>query len=150
MSKKYIVSLTEIEREKLRAIIKKGKNAAKNRRAHILLAADASVEGKQINDEAIHQAYSVSIRTVERLRQRFVLEGFEITLNGKAAEPRPPRWLDGEVEAHLIALTRSSVPDGYARWNLRLLADKMVELEYVETISHESVRQMLKKRTEAS
>lgn len=150
MPKKYIVTLTETERDKLQAIIKKGKNAAKIRRAHILLAADASAEGKQMNDEAIHHAYSVSIRSVERLRQRFVLEGCEMALNGKPSEPRSLRWLDGEVEAHLIALTRSPVPAGYARWNLRLLADKMIELEYVETISPESVRQLLKKQTEAA
>jgi hypothetical protein len=87
---------------------------------------------------------------VERLRQRFVLEGFEVALNGKAIEPRLPDKLDGEVEAHLIALTRSPVPAGYAAWNLRLLADKMVELEYIDTISHESVRQLLKKRTSAA
>ena len=145
MPKKYIVTLTETERDKLHAIIKKGKNAAKIRRGHILLAADVSAEGKQMNDEAIQHAYSVSIRSVERLRQCFVLEGFEIALNGKPSEPRSPRWLDGEVEAHLIALTRSPVPAGYARWNLRLLADRMIELEYVATISHESVRQLLKK-----
>ena len=146
------MGITEIldEPDKLHAIIKKGKNAAKIRRAHILLAADTCAEGKQMNDEAIGHAYSVSIRSVERLRQRFVLEGFEFALNGKPSEPRSPRWLDGEVEAHLIALTRSPVPAGYARWNLRLLADKMLELEYVETISHESVRQLLKKRTEAA
>jgi transposase len=150
MPKKYIVTLTERERDTLYTIIKKGKNAAKIRRAYLLLAADASAEGKQMNDQAIQHAYNVSLRSVERLRQRFGQDGFEVALNGKPREPRPPRWLDGEVEAHLIALTRTQAPDGYADWTLRLLADKMVELDYVETISHESVRQLLKKRTEAA
>ena len=145
MAKKYIVTLTQKEREELSSIIKKGKNAAKIRRSHILLGADASAEGKQMTDEAISKAYSVSIRTIERLRERFVQEGFEIALKGKPADDPKPRKIDGEVEAHLIALTRSKAPDGYKQWTLRLLADKMVELEYIDSISHESVRQVLKK-----
>lgn len=98
-----------------------------------------------MTDEAISQAYSVSIRTVERLRERCVLEGFEIALNGKGADAPKYRKIDGDVEAHLIALTRSQAPDGYKDWSLRLLANKMVELEYIDSISHESVRQLLKK-----
>ena len=145
MTKKYIVTLTQEEREELSGIIKKGKNAAKIRRAHILLGADASAEGKQMTDEAISKAYSVGIRTVERLRERFVLEGFEIALKGKPATDPKPRKIDGDVEAHLIVLNRSQAPDGYKQWSLRLLADKMVELEYIDDISHESVRQVLKK-----
>ncbi len=149
MAKKYIVTLTQKEREELSSIIKKGKNAAKIRRSHILLGADASAEGKQMTDEAISKAYSVSIRTIERLRERFVQEGFEIALKGKPADDPKPRKIDGEVEAHLIALTRSQAPDGYKQWTLRLLADKMVELEYIDSISHESVRQVLKKTATA-
>ncbi len=145
MVKKYIVTLTQKEREELSGIIKKGKNAAKIRRSHILLGADASAEGKQMTDEAISKAYSVGIRTVERLRERFVREGFEIALKGKPADAPKPRKIDGDVEAHLIALTRSKAPDGYKQWSFRLLADKMVELEYIDSISHESVRQVLKK-----
>ena len=145
MAKKYIVTLTQEEREELTDIIKKGKNAAKIRRAHILLGADASDEGKQMTDEAISKAYSVGLRTVERLRERFVSEGFEIAVKGKPATDPKPRKIDGDVEAHLIALTRSQAPDGYKQWSLRLLADKMVAREYIDSISHESVRQVLKK-----
>lgn len=144
MAKKYIVTLNQEEREELTTIIRKGKNAAKIRRAHILLGADASAKGKQMIDEAISKAYSVNIRTVERLRERFVLEGFEIALKAKPADAPKPRKIDGDVEAHLIALTRSKAPDGYKQWSFRLLADKMVELEYIDSISHESVRQVLK------
>lgn len=145
MTKKYIVILNEKERHELKSIIKKGKNAAKIRRSHILLGADASAKGKQMIDKAISKAYSVSIRTVERLRERFVMEGFTIALKGKPADAPKPRKIDGDVEAHLIALTRSKAPAGYKDWSLRLLADKMVALEYITDISHESVRQVLKK-----
>lgn len=145
MTKKYIVTLTEKEKEELVSIIKKGKNAAKIRRAHILLGADASEKGKQMTDQTISQAYSVGIRTVERLRERFVKDGFEIALKGKPADAPKPRKIDGDVEAHLIALTRSKAPAGYQEWSFRLLADKMVALEYIDSISHESVRQVLKK-----
>jgi len=86
----------------------------------------------------------VSIR-VERLRERFVEEGLEVALNGKKREPKREKVFDGEVEAHLIALRCSEPPAGRAQWSLRLLRDKMIELDYVETISHESVRQLLKK-----
>lgn len=145
MAKKYVVTLTQPEKEELTGIIKKGKNAAKIRRAHILLGADASADGKQMTDKAISRAYNVNIRTVERLRERFVLEGFEIALKGRPVDAPKPRKIDGDVEAHLIALTRSEAPDGYSQWSFRLLADKMVELEYIDSISHESVRQVLKK-----
>lgn len=150
MAKKYIVTLTPKEREELAGIIKKGKNAAKIRRAHILLGADACAAGKQMTDQAISKAYSVGIRTVERLRERFVQEGFEIALKGKAATDPKPRKIDGDVEAHLIALTCSKAPAGYKEWSLRLLATRMVALEYIDSISHESVRQVLKKRTETT
>jgi len=145
MTKEYIVTLTQEERDELLGVIKKGKKAAKIRRAYILLGADSSEDGKQMIDKAIGEAYRVSLRTVERLRERFVKEGFETALNGKPVDTRRPRKIDGDAEAHLIALTRSEVPAGYKKWSLRLLADKMVELEYIENISHESVRQVLKK-----
>lgn len=110
-----------------------------------MLGADASAEGKQMLDEAIRKAYSVGIRTVERLRERFVQEGFEIALKGKPAGAPKPRKIAGDVAAPLIALTRSQAPDGYKQWSLRLLAAKMVALGYIESISHEGVRQVLKK-----
>jgi len=145
MPKKYIVTLTETEREELQAIIQKGKNARKMKRAYVLLATDTAEEREGMSDQSIHQTYGVSIRTIERLRQRFVLDGFELALNGRPSYQARERKIDGEVEAHLIALSRSEVPDGRERWTYRLLAEKMVVLEYVESISHESVRQTLKK-----
>ena len=145
MPKKYIVNLTSTEREVLQAIIKKGKNATKMKRAYVLLAADRSNDGPGLKDQHLHETYGVSIRTIERLRERFVTEGFEIALNGRASYQVRERKIDGDVEAHLIALTRSEVPDGHDKWTFRLLAEKMVVLEYVESISHESVRQTLKK-----
>ena len=145
MPKKYIVRLTAEEGETLRAIIKKGKNATKMKRAYTLLAADTSDDRAAMTDQIIHETYGVSIRTIERLRERFVTEGFEIALNGRPSYPVRERKIDGDVEAHLIALTRSEVPDGHEKWTFRLLAEKMVALEYVDSISHESVRQMLKK-----
>ena len=87
------------------------------------------------------------MRTIERLRQRFVEEGLEAALNGKQREVFKPKVFDGEVEAKLIALRCSDAPDGYNKWTLRLLADKMVELAYVPQMSYESVRQILKKRS---
>jgi len=145
MPKKYIVNLASMEREILQAIIKKGKNATKIKRAYVLLATDTSNDGPAMNDQHIHERYGVSIRTIERLRERFVTEGFEIALNGRPSYQVRERKIDGDVEAHLIALTRSEVPDGHDKWTFRLLAEKMVALEYVESISHESVRQTLKK-----
>ena len=111
----------------------------------MLLAADTSNDGPAMKDQHIHETYGVSIRTIERLRERFVMEGFEIALKGRPSYQVRERKIDGDVEAHLIALTRSEVPDGHDKWTFRLLAEKMVALEYVESISHESVRQVLKK-----
>ena len=143
--KKYKVSLTGQEREELKAVIKKGVNANKIKRANILLGADEGEEGKQMSDKAISTAYKVSLRMVERLRKRFVTAGFKIALNGKAVGTPRPRKIDGNVEAHLIVLTRSKAPEGYQEWNLRLLADSLVALGHVDSLSHESVRQTLKK-----
>jgi len=134
-----------MEREILQGIIKKGKSATKMKRAYVLLAADISNDKPAMSDQSIHETYGVSIRMIERLRQRFVTEGFEIALNGRPSYQVGVRKIDGDVEAHLIALTRSEVPDGHDKWTFRLLAEKMVALEYVESISHESVRQVLKK-----
>ncbi|MBF0231344.1 MAG: helix-turn-helix domain-containing protein, partial [Desulfamplus sp.] len=93
----------------------------------------------------IHKTYNVATRTVERVRQHFIEDGFNIALYGKPSEVFKEKIFDGKVEAQLIALRCSKVPEGYERWTLKLLADKMVELEYVEAISYESVRQILKK-----
>jgi hypothetical protein len=147
--KRYKVTLTGEERQQLETIVKKGNHkAAKYRRAQTLLAADESRGGKMWTDERIHDAYGMSVRQIERLRKAFVEEGFSIAVNGRPPQPRVPKF-DGDAEAHLIALACGKAPEGQIRWTLRLLADKMVEMEYVEDMSHESVRQLLKKRNQA-
>lgn len=140
--KKYLVTLTDEERRHLEHLLGKGKAAARTlRHAHVLLKAD-DVTGWA--DEQIAEAFSVSVRTVERLRQRFVEEGLEAALQPRPI-PRLPRTVDGEVEAYLVALACSDPPQGRHRWTLRLLAERMVELGYVEALSHETVRHVLKK-----
>lgn len=118
--------------------------SAQVRRSYILLAADEHGE-KKWKDSQISEAYRVNLSTVERLRERFVEEGFETVLQGKKREPAREKLLDGRVEARLLALRCSRPPGGRNRWTLRLLAGKMVELGYAERISHESVRGILKK-----
>lgn len=115
------------------------------RRAFMLLKADEAESRPAWPDRKIAESYEVSIRTVQRLRGRFVEESLEIALNGKKRKPKREKIFDGEVEAHLLALRCSEPPAGQARWSLRLLRDKMIELDNVEAISHESVRQLLKK-----
>ncbi len=145
MLKKYVVRLTEQERETLRAVIRKLQGSSqKVRRAHILLKADA--DGPAWTDLRIAEAFSCRTKSVENIRQRFVLDGFEQTLNGKTRlEPATPRLLNGEQEAKIIATRLGPPPKGFANWTLRLLASKVIELEIVESISHETVRQTLKK-----
>jgi hypothetical protein len=145
MYKKYIVRLSDEERQVCREVVKKLKGSSqKVRRAQILLQADA--DGPNWPDARIAEAYHCRVQTIENLRKRLVTEGFETALNGKTREspPRPP-LLDGEKEAKLIALRLGKPPAGYGRWTLRLLADELVALEVVESISHETVRQTLKK-----
>jgi hypothetical protein len=144
--KKYIVKLSETERAHLQALIAKGKFAARTlTHARILLKADTSEGSPAWKDEAIVEALEISVRTVERLRERFVEEGLEAALSRKPTACPPSRKLDGEAEAHLIALACSEPPLGRAHWPVRLLANRMVELGYVESVSHECVRQALKK-----
>lgn len=144
MSKKYVVTLTQEEREQLRALVSSGKSAARKlNHARILLLADTS-EGPGHTDQEIVAALGLGVRTVERVRQRFVEEGFEAALNPKP-QPRRARKLEGQAETDLIALAKSDPPKGRKRWTLRLLADQMVQFQYIEAISHESVRQALKK-----
>jgi transposase len=141
MHKKYIVSLTDSERATLRALISSGKGAARRlAHARVLLKAD---EG--LPDQAIADAVEVSRPTVERVRRRLVEEGLEAALDPRRPERVREHKIDGEAEAHLIALACSAPPAGAARWTLRLLAGKLVELEYLAAISHETVRRALKK-----
>jgi transposase len=145
MQKKYVVRLTEEERETCRLTVKKLKGTSqKVRRAQVLLKADA--DGPAWTDKQIAEAFSCRIKTVENIRQRFVEGGFEAALERKRRETPPTeKLLDGEQEAKVIALRLGPPPKGYANWTLRLLARKVVELEIVESISHETVRQTLKK-----
>lgn len=145
VKKKYIVRLSMEERNILEEVVKKLKGSSqKVRRAQILLKAD--IEGPNWTDAKIAEAFSCRTKTIENLRQRFVTEGFDIALNGKMRET-PPRkkLLDGEQEAKIIAMRLGPAPKGFGSWSLRLLADKAVELEIVESISHETVRKTLRK-----
>lgn len=146
MPKLYRVELTSEERSMLTDMVKRrSPTALPVRRAFMLLKADEAKGRPAWSDAKIAESYAVSIRTVESLRERFVEEGLDVALAGKKRAPKKERIFDGEVEAHLVALRCSAPPAGQAQWSLRLLRDKMVELGYVETISHESVRQLLKK-----
>lgn len=145
MRKLYIVRLTKQERVELQAVVKKLKGGSqKVRRAQILLKADA--DGPNWNDALIAEAFSCRTRTVERLRQRFVEQGFEETLH-RTERKRPPveKLLSGDQEARIIATRLGPPPKGYNNWTLRLLADKVVELGIAESVSHETVRRTLKK-----
>ncbi len=145
--KKYRVTLTADERESLSRLIAGGTAAAlKLARARILLKADAAPEGPGWTDERIAEAVEVSVATVERVRQRFVERGPDAALARKDQDrPSRQRKLDGAAEARLIALACSAPPRGRKAWTLKLLADKLVELEVVDTIAGETVRQVLKK-----
>lgn len=146
MRKSYVVTLTPEERASLEKLVSTGRASAK-RQTHgrILLKADAGLAGPGWTDEQICTALDVSLATVARVRRRFVEEGLEaVTHHRKVGRPSRRR-LDGAQEARLLALACSPAPEGHARWTLRLLADQMVVLEYVESISYETVRSVLKK-----
>ena len=143
MAKKYVVTLSEEERCELQSMISTGRSAARRLiHARVLLLADARLESN-CTDQQIVEALGVSVRTVERIRQRFVEEGFEAALNPKS-RPRIVSKLE-KVEADLVELAKSDPPKGRKRWTLRLLADQAVQCKYLDGLSHESVRQILKK-----
>ncbi len=145
MEKKYRVTLTEEERAELGRLVSVGKTAARRlNHARILLLADASAQGLRRTDEQIVEALNIGTRTVERVRQRFVEEGFEAALDPKP-RPRVPHKLKEKLKGDLVALAKSDPPKGRKRWTLRLLAGSLVELKGHEKISHESVRRVLKK-----
>jgi len=144
--KKYKVTLTKEEREELLKIIRKGRhNAKKIRNSNILLNCDEGEYTEKVTNEVITRILNVSPRSIDRLKRIFVEEGFETALDGKPRQRKYFPKIDGEIEAHLIAIACSEAPEGHARWSLRLLADKMVELKYLESVSHEAVRRILKK-----
>ena len=145
MRKKYIVRLTDEERQTCMAVIKKlNGTSQKVRRAQILLKTDAA--GPAWTDAEIAEAFHCRIQTIENLRKRLVTESFELAFNGKKRQTPPTQpLLDGKGEAKLIAMRLGKPPAGYGRWTLQLLADELVALEVVDSISHETVRQTLKK-----
>src|ERR671938_1541317 len=147
MAKKDRVTLTADERDELEGLLARGKaDVRKIKHAQILLKADETEGGPGWPDERIAEAFDAGITTVERVRRRFVEEGLASALSPYRGGKRIyERKLDGAQEAHLIALACSAPPEGRARWTLRLLARRMVELAYVDTLSHETVRQTLKK-----
>lgn len=140
-NKKYIVKLSPEERNSLQEMISSGKHSAKKiLRARVLLKADDSWP-----DRKIAEALEIHVITLERMRQQFVEEGFENFMTRRKSERKYLRKLDGKQEAQLTTIACSPAPEGRARWTLRLLADRMVQLDYVESVSHETVRQVLKK-----
>jgi hypothetical protein len=145
--KKYIVRLSQQERQDLKKFISSGKRPAQLfTRARILLKADQGEEGPSWPDEKISQALDVTVQTVERIRKKLVKKGFDAVLNRQQYSQKVSRRkIDGDTEAHLIALSCGRPPEGRSDWSLRLLADRMVELGYVESISYETVRKTLKK-----
>lgn len=146
MPKKYIIDLTEAEQQSLKKLTTTGKHAAyKINHARILLLADVNQPDGDWSDEAISKALGISISTIERVRLRCVESGIDAALSHRQGRGRKLRCLDGEKEAHLLAIACSQAPQGRERWTLRMLADKMVELNHVESLSHETVRQTLKK-----
>lgn len=146
MKKKYIVTLTEQERRTLQDMLSRGKaSARKLTHARILLKADATHAGPEWSDEMVAEGLDVGRATVERVRKQFVEEGLDAALERRRPCRTYRRRLDGDAEAHLVALACQTPPEGRSRWTLRLLADRMVELEYVEQVSYQTVRRTLKK-----
>ncbi len=146
MPKRYRVNLTLEEQETLKKLLANRRSQSVFvKRAFILLALDENQAAGKLSDEEIRTRYQVGQRSIERTRQRFIEEGFEIAVNGKRRTVFKEKKFDGRVEAQLIALRCQSPPSGVQAWTLRLLAEQLIELAVVEEISHESVRQLLKK-----
>ena len=145
--KKYVVRLEADERKYLERLVSSGETAAHRiRHANILLAVDESPAGPKLPDQVVAQTLHVSVRTVESIRQRLVLEGFEAALERKKRErPSVEKKFDGEKEAKLIAIACGPRPEGRVRWTMELLADRVVQLKIVETCSRETVRRTLQK-----
>jgi hypothetical protein len=147
--KKFIVTLSKEERKYLTELAAKGKHRSqKILNALTLLACDEGEhQNKRSKNEEIARVLNTSMRKIDRVKKRFVVDGLEVALNGKKGSRVYAKKADGDLEAHLIALSCSKPPEGFTRWSLRLLADKLVELEHIDSISHETVRRVLKKRT---
>jgi hypothetical protein len=144
---KYRVTLTKQERHELQEIVRKGKHRSqKVLNALILLNCDeGEYQTNRSRNEDIARVLNISMRKIDRIKKAFVENGLNIALNGTKGQRVYKKKADGDFEAHLIALSCSEPPAGYSRWSLRLLADKVVELQYVDSISHETIRRVLKK-----
>jgi hypothetical protein len=145
--KKFIVTLDEAERIHLNSLTSKGKHRSRKvLNALILLACDEGEhQERRSTNEEIARVLGISMRKIDRVKKRFVVDGLDIALNGRKGSRIYKKKVDGKLEAHLIALSCSKPPEGFTRWSLRLLAGKAVELDYVDQISHETVRRILKK-----
>ena len=149
MAIKYTIHLTKSEREELMTIINKGSHTSQTfRNAYILLNCDEGKYSEKVVNAEISKVLKVSMRSIDRTKKRFMEDGLEATLERKPTTREYERKADGELEAKLVAVCCNKPPKGFGKWSLRLLADKMVELKYVESISHETVRSVLKKRLE--
>ena len=144
---KYRLSLIPQEREELETIVRKGKHSSqKVLNALILLNCDEQAPTRRtLKEQQIADVLNVSAMKLYRVKQRFVDEGLEVALNGRKGQRVYEKKADGEFEAHLVALSCSEPPPGHVRWSLRLLADKVVELQYVDSVSYQTVRRVLKK-----
>jgi transposase len=143
---RYKVTLTQQERDELMSITKGGTHTSKKViHALILLNCDEGEFAYKVNNEDVAKVLKIGMRTIDRVKKKFVEEGFDAALENRPTTRIYERKADGDVEAHLVALACSKAPDGFSKWSLRLLADKMVELKYVDDISYETVRRVLKK-----
>ena len=143
---RYTIKLTKPEVDELHAIINKGSHTSQTfRTAYILLNCDEGDYSEKVTNEQISKVLKVGMRTIDRVKKKFIEEGFESVLERRPTRRIYETKLDGDVEAKLVTLCCSEPPRGFAKWSLRLLADKMVELNYVESISHVTVRSVLKK-----
>ena len=145
--KRYVVTLAEEEREALGALTSKGQHRSqKILNALILLGCDeGEFQTERSTNEEIARVLNISMRKIDRVKKRFVVDGLEVCLNGRKGSRVYRKKADGDFEAHLVALSCSEPPTGFARWSLRLLADRAVELDYIDSVSHETVRRVLKK-----
>lgn len=143
---RYTIKLTKLEVTELMSIINKGSHTSQTfRTAYILLNCDEGKFSEKVNNDQISKVLKVGMRTIDRVKKKFIEEGFESSLERRPTTRDYERKTDGDVEAKLVTLCCSEPPKGFAKWSLRLLADKMVELKYVESISHVTVRSVLKK-----
>ena len=145
--KKYVVTLTEEEREALDALTSRGKHSSqKILNALILLGCDeGEFQKERSTNKEMARVLNISMRKIDRVKKRFVVDGLEVCLNGRKGSRDYAKKADGDFEANLVALSCSEPPEGFARWSLRLLADRVVELDYIDSVSHETVRRVLRK-----